>query len=125
MGKAKPKNWAVGRWSIDSMTMWDTEYIDEEVPGYFEFGANNLGSFQFGYVQGVVDYRVIERDGRPAVEFSFEGGDGADGTPCTGRGWMTLDGDKLTGMFYFHRGDESGIELTRAPAKKTKPRKRK
>ena len=39
MGKAKPKNWAVGRWSIDSMTMWDNDYIDEEVAGYFEFGA--------------------------------------------------------------------------------------
>ena len=61
----------------------------------------------------------------PAVEFSFEGGDGADGTPCTGRGWMTLDGETLTGIFYFHRGDESEIELSRMPEKRAKPRKRK
>ena len=47
MGKAKSKNWALGGWSIDSMSMWDNDYIDAEVPGHFEFGADNLGSFQF------------------------------------------------------------------------------
>ena len=125
MGKAGSKNWALGRWSIDSMSMWDKDYIDEEVPGYFEFGANDLGSFQFGYVQGDVDYRVTQRGDMPAVEFSFEGGDGADGTPYTGRGWMTLEGETLSGMFFFHRGDESEIELSRMPEKKAKPRKRK
>ncbi len=125
MAKTKPKNWAVGRWSIDSMSMWDKDYIDEEVPGYFEFGANDLGSFQFGYVQGELDYRVTERGDKPAIEFSFEGGDGADGTPCTGRGWMTLDGETLTGMFFFHRGNESEIELSRVAGNKAKARKRK
>ncbi len=125
MGKAKPHNWAVGRWSIDSMSMWDKDYIDEEVPGYFEFEPDNLGAFQFGFVQGDVDYRLTQRGDTPSVEFSFEGGDGADGTPCTGRGWMTLDGDILTGMFFFHRGDESEIELSRMPEKKAKSRKRK
>jgi len=125
MAKTKLKNWALGRWSIDSMSMWDKDYIDEEVPGYFEFGANDLGSFQFGYVQGDVDYRVTQRGDKPTVEFSFEGGDGADGTPCSGRGWMTLDGETLTGMFFFHRGDESEIELSRMSEKKAKPRKRK
>ena len=125
MGKAKSKNWVLGRWSIDSMNMWDKDYIGAEVRGYFEFGADNLGSFQFGYVQGDVDYRATERGDKPAVEFSFEGGDGADGSPCSGRGWMVLDGDALTGMFFFHRGDESEIELSRLPERKAKPRKRK
>ncbi len=125
MGKAKSKNWVLGRWSIDSMSTWDKDYIDTEVPGYFEFGADNLGSFQFGYVQGDVDYRATERGEKPAVEFSFEGGDGADGTPCCGRGWMTLDGETLTGMFFFHRGDDTDIELSRMAQKKAKPRKRK
>ena len=34
MGKAKSKNWVVGRWSIHfySMRMWDKDYIDAEVP---------------------------------------------------------------------------------------------
>ena len=124
MGKAKSKNWVLGRWSIDSMSTWDKDYIDTEVPGYFEFGADNLGSFQFGYVQGDVDYRVTERGDKRAVEFSFEGGDGADGTPCSGRGWMTLDGETLTGMFFFHRGDDTEIELSRM-AEKARPRRRK
>ncbi len=123
MGKAKSKNWVLGQWSIDSMSMWDKEYIDEEVPGYMEFRADNLGSFQFGYVQGDVDYRVTERGDKPAVEFSFEGGDGADATPCSGRGWMTLDGETLTGMFFFHRGDDTEIELNRM-AEKARPRRR-
>ena len=124
MGKAKATNWALGRWLIDSMTEWDKDYIDVEVPGYFEFGDNNLGSFQVGYVQGELDYRVTERDGKPAVEFSFEGGDGANGKPCSGRGWLTGDVEKFNGMFFFHLGDESGIELTRTPAKRARTRKR-
>ncbi len=119
----KAKNWALDRWSIDTMSMWDKDYIDEEVPGYFEFGPNGLGSFQFGYVQGDVDYRMTERGDNPAIEFSFEGGDGADGTPCTGRGWMIFDGEILTGMFFFHRGDESEMELSRIPEKKIPSRR--
>ena len=125
MSKAKTANWILGRWSIDSMSMWDKDYIDAEVPGYFDFGDNNLGSFKFGYVQGDLDYRLTQRDGKPAVEFSFEGGDGADGSPCSGRGWMTLADDKLVGMFFFHCGDESEIELSRLPGPAKKPRKRK
>jgi hypothetical protein len=125
MGKAKTKTPMLGRWSIDSMSMWDKDYIDEEVSGYFEFGDNNLGSFHFGYVQGDLEYRFTQRDGKPAVEFSFEGGDGADGSPCSGRGWMTLADDKLVGVFFFHCGDESEIELSRLPGPAKKPRKRK
>ena len=123
MGKAKTKTPVLGRWSIDTMSMWDKDYIDADGPGYFDFGDNNLGSFHFGYVQGDLDYRFTQRDGKPTVEFSFEGGDGADGSPCSGRGWMTLADDKLTGMFFFHCGDESEIVLKREPDKK--PRRRK
>ena len=70
-------------------------------------------------------HRATERGDKPAVEFSFEGGDGADGTPCSGRGWMTLEGETLTGRFFFHRGDDTDIELSRMAQKKAKPRKRK
>ena len=48
MGKSKPTNWALGRWLIESMTMWDREFIDEEVRGFFEFDATDTGAFQFG-----------------------------------------------------------------------------
>jgi hypothetical protein len=123
MGKTKPKNWAVGRWLIESMGQWDRDFIDEEVRGYFEFDAKGSGDFQFGYVQGRIDYRLGERDGKLAVEFSWAGFDGGGGDECTGRGWMSLDGDTLTGMFFFHLGDESGIVLKREPEKKARKRK--
>jgi hypothetical protein len=113
MGKRKIKSSLSGRWRIVSMTEWDEDYLDEEVPAYIKFGDNRLGSFQFGYVQGDIDYRTTERDGKLAVEFSWEGGDAADGTPLTGRGWAVLDGTNLNGMFYIHQGDESGFEATK------------
>ena len=116
MRKAKSNNWAVGRWLIESMDQWDRDFIDEEVRGYFEFNARGSGSFQFGYVQGQIDYRLAERDGKPAVEFSWDGNDELD--PAQGRGWLLLEGDELRGMFFIHLGDESRIVLTREPEKK-------
>lgn len=62
---------------------------------------------QFGYVQGEIDYRLTSREGKAAVEFSWEGGDWADGTPLSGRGCAILDGDELGGMIFFHSGDDS------------------
>ena len=121
MGKSKPKNWAVGRWLIESMTEWEREFIDEMVRGYFEFDKQDSGSFQFGCVEGQIDYRLGEREGKPAVEFSWEGHDEFEAT--LGRGWLVLEGDELKGMVYTHFGDESGIVLKREPEKKTKKRK--
>lgn len=109
MAKRKPKSPFKGRWQIFSMTEWDDDYLNEEVEAFIEFGADDLGSFQFGYVQGEMDYCTTERDGKPAVEFSWEGGDGADGTPLTGRGLAILDSAELNGMIFIHRGDESGF----------------
>ena len=116
MGKSKPKNWAVGRWLIESMTEWERDFIDEEVRGYFEFDTKGVGSFQFGYVQGQIDYRLGERDGKPAVEFSWDGNDEMDSVQ--GRGWLVLEDDELKGMFCIHLGDESGIVLKRARTRK-------
>jgi hypothetical protein len=114
MAKSKPKPSIFGRWLIESMDQWDRDFIDAEVRGFFEFDAKGSGSFQFGYVQGEIDYHVGERDGKPAVEFSWDGSDEMD--PTQGRGWLVLEGDSLKGMFYFHLGDESGIVLKRAKA---------
>ncbi len=102
-----------GRWHITWMDQWDQDYVDEEVEGFIEFEPKGLGSFQCGYVQGQTDYRTTNRDGNPAVEFSWEGGDGADGTPLTGRGWAVLGGDELSGMICIHLGDESEFKATR------------
>jgi hypothetical protein len=121
MAKSKQKNWIVGRWLIESMDQWDRDFIDAEVRGYFEFDKRGSGHFQFGYVQGQIDYRLAERDGKPAIELSWDGNDEMD--PAQGHGWLVLDDDELKGMFYIHLGDESGIVLKRKPEKKPKKRK--
>ena len=111
--KAKQKNPFEGRWRITWMDQWDQDFVDEEVEGFIEFEPEGLGSFQFGYVQGQADCRTASRDGKPSVEFSWEGGDGADGTPLTGRGWAVLEADELSGMICIHLGDESEFKATR------------
>lgn len=121
--KPNEKNPFAGTWHIVSMSAWEDDYLNEEVQAFIEFEKQASGSFQFGYVQGQIDYRTTMREGKPAVEFSWEGGDGADGTPLTGRGWAILEGDELQGMFYIHQGDDS--EFVAMRAKSTKPKKRK
>jgi hypothetical protein len=123
MAKAKPKSLFTGRWRIVSMSAWEDDYLDEEVQAFIEFDEKGSGSFQFGYVQGQIDYRTTNRDGKPAVEFSWEGGDGADGTPLTGRGWAILAGDGLTGMFCIHEGDDSEF-VARKAGKIKRPKKK-
>jgi ribonuclease J len=47
--KAKGPSPFEGRWRIVSMETWDQGFVNAEVEGYFEFGSNRRGSFQFGY----------------------------------------------------------------------------
>ncbi|MGZ3390268.1 MAG: hypothetical protein ACXWPK_12910 [Isosphaeraceae bacterium] len=121
--KAKSQNPFNGLWHIVSMETWDEDYFNEEVQAFIEFEENGTGPFQFGYVQGNMDWRPTTRDGEPAVEWSWEGGDGADGTPLTGRGWAKLAGDELHGMIFIHLSDESGFVAKRATQKKATRRK--
>src|SRR3954462_10286482 len=116
MAKKKPKPVLpfLGRWRIVSMTEWDEDYVNEEVPAFIEFDKEDSGSFQFGYVQGEIDCRTTHRERNPAVEFSWEGSDGADGTPLTGRGWAMLRGIERNGGTFIHSADESEFEATRA-----------
>ncbi len=39
--KSKPKSPFLGRWHIVSMTKWDEDYINEEIPAFIEFGGTN------------------------------------------------------------------------------------
>src|SRR2546425_770792 len=87
MAKKKRESPFIGLWHIVSMETWDEDHFNEEVQAFIEFEENGTGHFQFGYVQGNMDWRAATRDGEPAVEWSWEGGEGADGTPLTGRGW--------------------------------------
>ena len=121
--KASLKPAFVGRWHIVSMSEWDEEYLNEEVQAFIEFGKNGTGNFQFGYVSGLFDRQPATRDGATAVEWSWEGGDGADCTPLTGRGWAILGDDKMNGTIYIHFGDESDFVAKRVTVKKATKRK--
>lgn len=121
--KPKPKSPFIGRWHIISMTTWNEEYFNEEVQAFIEFDAKDMGEFQFGYVQGQMDCRTTKRDGEPAVEWTWEGSDGADGTPLTGSGWGVLQEDELHGMIFIHLGDESEFVAKRVTDKKPTKRK--
>jgi len=116
MAKKKSKSVSpfLGRWHIGSMSTWDESYFNEEVQAFIEFKEDTLGEFQFGYVRGDIDYREGLRDGEPAIEWSWEGTDGADMTPLAGRGWAVLRVDELHGMIFTHLGDESEFEAERA-----------
>ncbi len=103
------------------MDEWDVEYMEEEGPAFIEFGADQMGEFRFGLTSGNIDYRITERGGQPAIEWTWEGMDEMD--PCMGRGWAALEGDELHGMIFFHQGDESGFVAKRAKAQKRPKRK--
>jgi hypothetical protein len=125
MAKAKPKSPFLGLWHIVSMSMWGEEYFNVEVQAFIEFEDDGLGSFQFGYVQGQIDGRTTNRDGKTAVEFSWDGGDGADGTPLSGRGWAILGDDELNGMIFIHLGDDTEFVAKREGKSPSKPKKAK
>lgn len=114
--KPKPPNHFTGRWRIVSMSAWESDYLDAEVEAFIEFEEPSRGSFQFGYVQGLIDHHTTSRGGEPAIEFSWEGGDAADGTPLTGRGWAVLKDDELHGEFLIHDGEDSEFVATRVKA---------
>lgn len=116
--KVKARDPYKGRWRIVSMSAWEDEYLDEEVEAHIEFDGKGGGFFQFGYVQGFMDCRLSDRGGKPAVEFCWEGGDLADGTPMTGRGWAILADGGLSGMLFIHGGDDSEFLAERSKAKR-------
>jgi hypothetical protein len=101
-----------GRWRIAEMELWDSEDVDLSGPAFIEFGEDGLGSFGFIAVQGQMDCREAARDGRPGMEFSWEGSD--EGDLANGRGWVVLEDDSsLRGRIFFHLGDDSGFTAVR------------
>ena len=107
----KQRNPYIGKWRIIEMEIWDQDFIDMETEGHFLFEKDQLGSFQFGLVQGQIDYRIeiigeIER-----LEFSWEGQDEND--EVFGRGWAAITDDHLEGRFYFYLGDDYWFKAKR------------
>jgi hypothetical protein len=102
----------VGRWRITEMDNWDQEAVDLVQPGFIEFDDAGLGSLGFIVVTGELDCSDAARDGRPGVEFSWQGSD--EGDDVSGRGWAALNSDgTLEGHIYFHLGDDSAFRAER------------
>jgi hypothetical protein len=104
----------IGRWRITEMDNWDQEAVDLVQPGFIEFDDDGLGGLSFIVVTGELDCRDADRDGRPGVEFSWQGSD--EGDDVSGRGWAALNPDgRLEGHIYFHLGDDSAFRAERFP----------
>jgi len=93
------------------MNTWDREVLDDPVPAMLTLEKGGLGKISFISVEAWIDYRIVIRDGLPAVEFSFQGNDAGD--LSTGRAWAVLEGDQLRGRFFFHMGDDSSLVAER------------
>ncbi len=89
------------------MDLGDEEYVNMESLAYIELKPDQTGSFQFGLVQGAIDYRTTIQNDKLLAEFSCEGSDKCD--PDSGRSRALDEGEKRTGMIFFHMGDESGF----------------
>ena len=100
----------VGRWKIKSMETWPQDYVDLDVPGFFEFFEDRLGKFVFGAMIGFIDVRVSHRE--PFLEYSWQGE--CEGDDYSGRGWFEFPTpNEGFGKLFIHNGDESGIEIER------------
>ena len=110
-----------GAWHIVSMSDWDQDYVNMEVPGHFTFGKGHSGSFQFGMVQGQMDCRI---DGRQSqrIAFTWHGFD--EGDELTGRRHAEIVDGELRGHVYIHLGDDSAFQAVRRPIRVKSARKR-
>ena len=107
----KTTNPFLGEWRIVETELWDLADLDLVTRATISLKPNNAGSFAFIAIQAQLDYRVVARDGRPAIEFTFDGFD--EGDEIMGRGWAVLEGERLRGHLFFHQGDDSSFEATR------------
>ena len=97
-----------GRYRITHTDGWDKESLDMLEPAFIRFEGPHGGEFRMIAVAGDLDCRHGTREGRPAVEFSWEGMDEMD--EASGRGWAVLEEDgTLRGHLFFHDGDDSAF----------------
>ena len=93
------------------MELWDDDALDLVAPASLSIKTNRQGRIAFIAVEAQIDYRVVSRDGLPAIEFSFQGFD--EGDEVSGRAWAVLEGEQLRGRLFFHMGDDSSFVARR------------
>jgi hypothetical protein len=100
-----------GRWRITEMELWTSDDLDLVGPAHLTLARDGGGTLRFIAVDVGLDYRVVQRDGQPAIEFTFEGID--EGDRVSGRGWAQVRDDELHGRIFFHQGDDSAFTARR------------
>ena len=90
-----------GRWRITEMELWTSDDLDLVGPAHLTLAHDGGGTMRFIAVDVGLDYRVVQRDGQPAIEFTFEGID--EGDRVSGRGWAQVRDDGLHGRIFFHQ----------------------
>lgn len=96
----------IGVWRIVEMEVWPRDWLDTDGPAFIAFDDDSLGELRFGTIQGELDCRFGEQDGRPLVEFSWEGM--SEMAPACGRGWARLERPGIiAGRVFIHQGDDS------------------
>ena len=68
------------------MDNWDQGAVDLVEPGFIEFDEDGLGELGFIAVTGELDCCDADRDGRPGVEFSWQGSDEGDDVAAVAAG---------------------------------------
>lgn len=102
----------IGRWRIYEMELWEQEDVDEDVKAYIEIGKDRGGHFQFLYVHGEIDARVVKFPDFERLEFTWDGNDECD--PASGSGWLRLTGkSEAEGEIKFHMGNVSRLKARR------------
>jgi hypothetical protein len=100
-----------GTWTITEMEVWDRDAFELLGPAFFEFEGKGSGRFRFIAVEGWMDCRFGTRDGKPLVEFSWDGQD--ENHPASGRGWAVVEGEAMEGRIFLHLGDDSSFRALR------------
>lgn len=105
----------LGLWRITAAEGVGGSAVDAGVETYLRFDPNGFGEFRLGFTRGSIDHRLVERDGMPAVEWTWVGSDGnpeseyEDGD-VSGRGWGVLGQDgRLRGRIFIHDGNDSAF----------------
>ena len=116
-----------GSWRITWTEVWASDALDLIHPAYIRFDDEGLGEFGMIALRGWLDCRYGQRDGRPSVEFSWQGQDDRDA--ACGRGWAVLEADgALHGWLFIHCADDSEFRASRAeglaPSKRAGTRRR-
>lgn len=113
-----------GRWQIVETDLWSDDSLDLLEPAHIELGGDRIGRMVIGALQADLDYRLGKRDGKPTVEFTWEGDD--DGSPTCGRGAAQIEADgRLRVELFIHHGDAvvmTGVRNDPSPRSRTPAR---